>query len=105
MPTLFAAAKPTLEAFWMTRTSFHHRAASLLPSVDWLSTTIVSCAVAGGAACRDARQRSRSTRALYETIMMDSIDTSASDQHRCDRFCPRQHYYFVRGAPPPRTCR
>ena len=54
-------------------TSGQRRAASALPSVDALSTTRISCGATGGAACSDSRQRSRSARALNDTMMIETI--------------------------------
>jgi hypothetical protein len=64
MPTLFARAKPAFDPSSTTRTPAKFRAASTLASVDPLSTTTMSCGVAGGAARSDARHRSRSAAAL-----------------------------------------
>src|SRR5262245_22920410 len=56
----------------MTCTLADERAASGLPSVDALSTTMISCLTRGGAACSDSRQRARSSRALNDTTIIES---------------------------------
>ena len=65
IPTLFAAANPVFDGCAISRTSGQpRRTAATLSSADALSTTMMSCGIAGGAAVSDARQRSRSARAL-----------------------------------------
>ena len=71
MPMLLAFANPTFELTSITVSFGHRRAAAALPSVDALSTTTMSWGAAGGAACSDSRQRSRSARALNETMMIE----------------------------------
>ena len=80
MPALLPAAKPALRSSAMTLHAGHalgpRRA---LPSVDALSTTMMSCVVAGGASCSDGRQRSRSARALKLTMTIDSVIAGRRD--------------------------
>src|SRR2546422_184460 len=63
IPVLLARAKPVFSHSSITRTPGCLRAAAALPSREELSTTMISWAAAGGVACNDSRQRSRSARA------------------------------------------
>ena len=88
MPVLLAAAKPALRPCATTLTAGQRRrTASTLPSVDALSTTTISCGMAGGLPVSDSRQRSRSGRVLKLTITIDSfggvIATAAALSVRC----------------------
>ena len=73
MPMLLARAKPRLAPASITRTPGQRRAASALPSVEPLSDDddLVIGATAAPR-CSDSRQRSRSARALNETMMIES---------------------------------
>ena len=82
MPMLVPRANPRLSPVSMTRTPGCRRAASALPSDDALSTTITSWLRAGGASCSACRQRSRSARALNETMTMETIHGCASHPRR-----------------------
>src|SRR6266404_1824366 len=64
-------SNPVFDVCSMTCTSGHRLAADALPSTEALSTTMISCAAAGGAACNDSRQRSRSPRALKLTMIIE----------------------------------
>src|SRR5579862_2763768 len=71
MTMLLPRANPRFAPVSITRTSGQHRAASALPSADWLSTTTISCDTEGAGAWSDSRQRSRSARALKLTMMIE----------------------------------
>ena len=75
-PTLLACAKPAFMVSATRRTSGQRRTTSTLPSVDALSTTMISWLAAGGAACSDSRQRARSACALNETTMIETVIAS-----------------------------
>ena len=72
MPMLLPPANPVFRPASMTWTFANALAASALPSVDALSTTMISCERAGGASRSEARQRRRSSRALNETTIIET---------------------------------
>ena len=75
MPILLATANPALLPCATTLTiGQRRRTASTLPSLDALSTTMISCGMAGGFVVSDSRQRSRSARVLKLTITIDSLN-------------------------------
>ena len=71
IPTLLPRENPTLAPVSMRRAAGHRRTASTLPSFDALSTTMISCGRDGGASRSDCRQRSRSGRALNDTMTIE----------------------------------
>src|SRR5439155_1107550 len=78
MPTFVARANPRLSRWQMTWTPGLRAAASALPSLEPLSTTMISQERACTEAWSDPRHRSRSARALKETMMIETSGNEGS---------------------------